>query len=504
MAHIGKEFDRVSIGVTALTVILLAAAMAPLFVVEIPAMLDYPNHLARMYLLSGPPNPAYELHWGPYPDLAMDLVVPALAHWVGVATAAKTFLGLSQILVVAGAIFLELTVKGRHRLGGPGALLVLFSLPFAWGQMNFMFGMGLAAWGVALWIRLRNRPAWIRWSVHAATVASLFISHLFDLGVYGLVIGSYELSRLGKPTKTSSLFKLAIFMASPALAMLAATWLADGQHEQLGALDWDFGLKLGWAAIFMNVYDTPLSMLTAAALLFVVLVLVVARRMSLTREGIWIAGGLLAAYVALPRQISGSQYLDVRLLTAAALILPAFINTPLPSGLWRAAPLTVVIAIIAANEATSARAWFDYERDYTEFRKSFAQLTAGSAVLIGQRDQAGRDFQPVFYAATLAAPFAGVFVSSLYAHPGAQPLQPRTRYQELAVKAEPECYPPRLAALRAAIRGSASAGTQANLVNWPARYRYLYLLGARGPNPLPATLTLLAVGRRFSLYRIVR
>src|SRR5215469_2918071 len=103
---IAGKLDRLSILATALTVALLAAAIAPLFAVDVPAMLDYPNHLARMYILAGPANPAYEPHWGLYPDLAMDLVVPALAHWMSVATATKVFLGASQILVVSGAVFL--------------------------------------------------------------------------------------------------------------------------------------------------------------------------------------------------------------------------------------------------------------------------------------------------------------------------------------------------------------------------------------------------------------
>ncbi len=52
------KVDRTSIGVTVLTGVLLLAAVAPLFMVEIPAMLDYPNHLAGMYLLTDPHNPA--------------------------------------------------------------------------------------------------------------------------------------------------------------------------------------------------------------------------------------------------------------------------------------------------------------------------------------------------------------------------------------------------------------------------------------------------------------
>src|SRR5690349_21495830 len=112
LADFARGFDRTSAAVTVLTVALLFAAVAPLSAIEIPAMIDYANHLARMRLLVGPTNPAYEAHWGVYPDLAMDIVVPALARAMSVATAAKVFLAASQVLVVSGAVVLELIAKG--------------------------------------------------------------------------------------------------------------------------------------------------------------------------------------------------------------------------------------------------------------------------------------------------------------------------------------------------------------------------------------------------------
>jgi hypothetical protein len=433
----------------------------------------------------------------------MEIIVPALARWMSVATASKVFLGGSQVLIVTGAVFLELTVKGRHRLGGLGALLVLFSLPFAWGQMNFMFGMGLAVWAVGLWIRLRDRPGWIRWIVHAAVVAALFISHFFDLGVYGLVIGAYELSRIDGSPRITALARLAAFMASPALLALAVMTFAGGGIGHFVGVEWDFGLKLFWALTFMNVYDLPLSLLTGGALLILVVVLLATRRLSLTRAGLWIAGGLAGAYVALPRQMFDSQYLDVRLITAAAVILPAFMKTSLSREPWRGGALAVITVIIAANEASTARAWYDYQSDYKTFEASFARLTPQSAVLIGLRDQVAMGYQPLYYAATLAAPTVGVFVPELYARPGMQPMQPRDRYRGLSVKEQHNSVPPYLALLRAAADPGASAAIPAYLVDWPGRYQYLYLVGA-GPDPMPTTLTPLFVGRRFTLYRIGR
>src|SRR6266478_7013575 len=95
--------------------LLFVASVAPGLLVEIPAMIDYVNHLARMHLLvdaaAGRPNPAYEIDWHLYPNLAMDLIVPMLARFVSVETAARLFLLASQTLVISGAIALEMVVR---------------------------------------------------------------------------------------------------------------------------------------------------------------------------------------------------------------------------------------------------------------------------------------------------------------------------------------------------------------------------------------------------------
>src|SRR4051794_7413128 len=73
--------------------VLIAAALAPVLFTPIPAMVDYANHLARMYLLAADgtaaANPHYQTEWGIYPNLAMDLVVPQWARLTGVENATR-------------------------------------------------------------------------------------------------------------------------------------------------------------------------------------------------------------------------------------------------------------------------------------------------------------------------------------------------------------------------------------------------------------------------------
>ena len=178
---------------------LFALALLPVLAVPIPAMADYPNHLARMYLLvrdgTQAESPIYRVVWTLSPNLALDLVVPRLARVVSVETATRMFLLASQILTVTGAVAIELAVKRRFELSGFLALMVLYSLPFAWGFLNFQFGLGIGLWGIAAWLALPERAPVRRFAIHALVVVVLFASHLFTLGIYGFTLGLHELWR---------------------------------------------------------------------------------------------------------------------------------------------------------------------------------------------------------------------------------------------------------------------------------------------------------------------
>ena len=181
-----------------IAVVIVGVALPALWV-DVPAMTDYPNHLARMYLLvssgTAAQNPYYELNWGFYPNLAMDILVPLLAHLVSVELATKFFYIFSALLVVTGSLAIEYQVKREIKLSPFTSLMFLNSWPFALGFLNFEFGLGLALWGIAAWLLLKDRGWSIRLFVHSVLVVLLFSAHFFALGIYGVTIGLYEMWR---------------------------------------------------------------------------------------------------------------------------------------------------------------------------------------------------------------------------------------------------------------------------------------------------------------------
>src|SRR3954469_16785910 len=118
-------------------VLLALLSLLPTLFVDIPAMADYLNHLARMHLLvdagTANENPYYEVSFALYPNLAMDLIVPQLARFLEVEGATRLFFFCSQVLIVTGAIALEWAMKRRHEMAGFAALVALPSMPFSYG-----------------------------------------------------------------------------------------------------------------------------------------------------------------------------------------------------------------------------------------------------------------------------------------------------------------------------------------------------------------------------------
>src|SRR5216684_6223847 len=251
--------------------LLAAASLLPVLLTPIPAMVDYPNHLARMYILSqnGTPdaNPYYEVAWALYPNLAMDLLVPQMARLISVENATRLFLLLSQLLIVGGALVLERVVKGRVHLAGFAALMFLYCLPFTWGFVNFEFGLGVALWAIAAYLMVVENASPMRFVVNAVFVTALFAAHFFALGIYGATLGFYELWRAHdrKISYGDAALRLAM-LAIPVMVLFGVMRLTAGAIGSEGTI-WHFEFKPIWLFRIMNGYNLTVSAASALALM---------------------------------------------------------------------------------------------------------------------------------------------------------------------------------------------------------------------------------------------
>jgi hypothetical protein len=474
-------------------------AFLPVFLVEIPAMTDYPNHLTRMYLLAanGTPeeNPYYTVAWTFASNLAMDVIVAAMAQLISVAVATKVFLVLSQLLVVGGSVALEIAVKQRHEFAGFVAVMALYCVPFALGFLPFEFGLGLALWGIASWFALEHRPLYFRLVVHSLFTFFIFVSHYVAFGLYGITIGFYELYciRARQFTATQTILILVV-LALPTTVLFGYLSGSGAQTTDI-IVAWDAADKLRSILYLFNGYNVVISASHFIILFMLMYFLFRSRSLKLMPQGKWIAVGLLLVFLAVPFQ---GVFAEARVLIAAILIMPAFLlSCPTRPGIRVLLPLVFSI-IILFNAGHIAAIWIAYQPEYAGVKSSFLLMKRGAFVLVGLSSGGGLldDERPIYHAPVLAAHYIKGFVPSLFTISGQYALQGRPEFKSFNNEPVP------ISILEDILTSRGLATVPSHVRCWTVDYDYLYLIGLQMLNPMPSRLTELARGKRFTLYRI--
>ena len=138
----------------------------------------------------------FELNWQVIPNLAMDIIVPPLAHIVNVYRAGQVFLVSMFVVIISGILMLNRALIGRFSVLPLFAIPLLYNYVFLVGLMNYIFGIGVAIWALSGWVALRERAWPIRFALSSLFVVVLFFCHLSALGIYGIGLLSAELLRL--------------------------------------------------------------------------------------------------------------------------------------------------------------------------------------------------------------------------------------------------------------------------------------------------------------------
>ncbi len=216
-----NEFTAAQVGVLFLALVMVAAI--PIFTHPLPPLEDYINHLARMHVIATvntDPDLAkfYEIDWQVIPNLMMDLIVPKLARIMNIYVAGQVFTIATFVLILSGVLVLNRVLFRRWSVLPLVAAPLLYNYVFLIGVMNYMFGIGLAMWGLAAWILLRDRLWPIRLVVSAVFVLGMFFCHLFAVGLYGMGLLAFEILRLwGRRERPLSLRILRFRRDRPAL-----------------------------------------------------------------------------------------------------------------------------------------------------------------------------------------------------------------------------------------------------------------------------------------------
>jgi len=173
-------------------VALCLVLLAPLTLADVPPLLDYPNHLARQFVLAfigDDPILArfYVPRWGIIPNLALDLTVPPLLWFLPIHLVGRAVVGLCLLLPVAGAVTYHRAISGRLSYWPLGAVLFVYDGALLRGFLNFVGSVGLALLLGAVWAAWRDRRPALTALIGAAGAVALFFCHLTGLLFFAIL-----------------------------------------------------------------------------------------------------------------------------------------------------------------------------------------------------------------------------------------------------------------------------------------------------------------------------
>ncbi|HEY0832958.1 MAG TPA: hypothetical protein VGE72_03525 [Azospirillum sp.] len=492
--------------------LLLIAVSGPIFLDQIPPLADYVNHLARMHVIAGVDHDPmlaqlYEIQWAIIPNLVMDLVVPAFNRYVDIYMAGQLFVFATILLMVSGPMAIHRALHGTVTPWPLVAFPFVYNGIFLVGLMNYLFGLGVAMWGVAAWIALRGRPAAVRALVSAAFVLALFACHLFAVGLYGLALLSLEVWLLTHPGALRDPRRLVVDALAlglpflPVLPLMMASPTLGLSHENL----WESSGKIDGVYAIVQTYSDAFDLMVAGVA--VSLTVWAARRRLLWMHP---AGWALlvvgtAVFLGMPRLLFGSWMADTRLPVAIFFLLIGFVRFDPGERAVRYAFFAVVLGLTLARTVAIEANWRTLQHVNHDFRESVHLIQPGGTVLVAHADHpSGNEATnaALSHAPCIALIERSALVSTAFSVPGKQILSVRDGYSDLVDRVDGD--PPTVSQLLATIDG-AVPGREHFWDGWPGRYDYVYVLYTDGePNPAPDHLALLYEGPRFQLYKVTR
>lgn len=368
---------------------LCAALLLPLTLIEVPPLLDYPNHLARLFVLAfGADDPDlsrfYASHWTIIPNLGIDLIGPPLLGLLPVHVAGRVLLGVVILLPVLGTIAYSRAVTGQRSWWALGCGLVAYNQTVLLGFVNFAAATGLALLLAAAWLRWRDERPLATLAGAALGCVGLFFCHLMGVILFGVLISGHELIRLWQVRAAGERAILRRLAAGAAVFVAPAVLyvVSPLKRENAEPLFRPMAEKARQLLAPFAGYDLALD--TMAALLTLMMLLMLARMRHLrvpAAAGIALALSLVL-FIAAPFGAKGTFHLDTRFIVLAGFLLfGGLLPRPLPRG-GGVLLAAVIVGLFGARMTVLSLAWVEQAGELRAVRRVMAAIPRGSAVYL--------------------------------------------------------------------------------------------------------------------------
>lgn len=498
---------------------------------RIPPILDFPNHFARIFLISGGIDQpffheAYALDWSrARTNIGIDLLAYWLGPVIGPDLLARSLLFFAIILPPIGAIALNQQLFGRGHAFHVGILFLAWSTTLVAGFVNFQIGLGLALFFALVDLKIGQRSllAINLWRVTACILLTL--DHVFAAGFYLVLSAGLELpAQFGKFTDRRALVATAGRVVLAGIAGLAPiamlTLSAKGLPGDEGSIGLAWNSPVATLSNFLSAISSYFTLADIALLVPILVVVVEARsrRQMHFHAGLLVSAAfLLGLSIIVPRHAMGTGWISWRfpimtLLTAAAAICPF----PEARCDLRCRLMVTLVAVLLLRTSFIAGLWWQGSRDAAAVEDVLVSLPPRSKVLpishfpvrsFDWRHMSRFFFQgedTIRHLPALSTLNANSFVPTLFTAIGKQPLQVIGEFKSIAI---PEGNLLSPGALLCPDMQAFYAPFTPYLTNWQRNFDYVLIINADLPDmfvgsALPSSLTEVANAGFAKLYAI--
>lgn len=438
--------------------------LAPFLFSHIPPLVDYPNHLARFWLIggghSGPLAQFYGLDWSrAATNVGVDWIVSLLAGVAPPMSVAHLAVIVAVLLTPAGAAALNGALFRRPSTWWALLPLAGWSGTMLLGFLNFQLGLGMALAFAAVDAVVQPRRPAAAIALRIGFAAVLIWVHLLDMFFYAALLAAvaFGAERLewrealtGQGSDRRSLaarFGRAAAAAAWCLAPLAAFLLfahALPAVSNVGGLHFGaFAAKLRALASPLIGYDVMLDLPLAIAAGALVTALARRGRLQAHAGLCFAAGAFLALAVLAPDEVGDSSWLDARFALMGLLCLLSGLSlAPWTGARERRAVALAALVLISVRTLDIACSWARMQPSLAATEQVIAELPEGARILPMQHRPTIRDRlrAPVgrylfsvgdatfTHYSLLAVPQRHAYVPTLFALRGKQPLEIRPRW----------------------------------------------------------------------------
>lgn len=180
--------------ITAIGVVLIL----PVWIVRYPPLVDYPNHLARYFILSHLHDPNMKLaqfyasRWIVTPYVAVDVLAVMLGKVLPIYFVGRVILSLSLVAFPLAAYLFLRQVGDESRYLAAWVLVITYGPIFLASSMNGALSTALCFFLLAAWLKRLAKPwGWASWLWLLTLATLLYLTHLVGFVIAGLIVAAY-------------------------------------------------------------------------------------------------------------------------------------------------------------------------------------------------------------------------------------------------------------------------------------------------------------------------